>query len=196
MPGELMPIGKHKGESVLSVLEADPSYCEWLAQQPWFREKYGTTYNVIVNYGEPPQDSPEHNQMQAQFLDDEFTLRLSRVLAAGDGSPLQDAEAIVNRRFEVQGWDVAFFTQDPTHWKPSRSIAVECKPDLGDDYPNVLRQISRYPAFDMWGSYHISTRHKCVLVRRARFEGVTWDQVSDIFAASGVRLVREAELVG
>jgi hypothetical protein len=28
--------------------------------------------NIIINYGAEPQDSPEHNQMHARFLEDEW----------------------------------------------------------------------------------------------------------------------------
>src|SRR6516225_5884393 len=134
MTGEVMPIGKHKGEPVVAVLETDREYCEWLAAQPWFREKYGTTYNVLVNYGGEPQDSPEHNQMQARFLEDGPCLALARVLVGDqwidDAKALAEARefaselpgvlhsrvgirkklspAVESRIFENQGWDITY----------------------------------------------------------------------------------------
>lgn len=66
-------------------------------------------------------------------------------------------------------------------------VLVECKPDLGDDFPAVLRQVLRY---DTDG--HLDRR--CVVVRRHQFKIVTWDQVGEMFAASGVVLLHESAL--
>jgi hypothetical protein len=63
-------------------------------------------------------------------------------------------------------------------------VRVECKPDLGDDFPAVLRQVLRYPT----GGY------RCVVIRRHRFTSVTWDQVAAMFEASGITLVHEFAL--
>lgn len=75
----IVPFGKYKGHSV-EMLAADTSYCEWLMAQPWFAEKFRDVYNVVVNYGGPPQDTPEHNALQARFLDDDFCLKVARLV--------------------------------------------------------------------------------------------------------------------
>jgi hypothetical protein len=79
---------------------------------------------------------------------------------------------------------------DPgARWYPSPTsgtVRVECKPDLGDDFPAVLRQVLRY---DHEGSHD----QRCVIVRRSAFERVTWDQVAAMFKASGITLLHEAE---
>ena len=61
-------------------------------------------------------------------------------------------------------------------------VLVECKPDLGDDFPAVLRQVLRYP-YDEHGD------RRCVVVRRHGFRSVTWEQVGEMYAASAVQLV-------
>lgn len=124
-PG-IVPFGKYKGRPIEYML-ADRSYCEWLAAQPWFRDRFAPVYNIIIGAGTEPQDSPEHNAMQARFLDHHEALRLAeRWLATADAlhaewMPKVDrltAEQRANLAadvgepmvtdlvFEAQGWDV------------------------------------------------------------------------------------------
>lgn len=213
MTSEVVPFGKYKGQPV-EVLAADTEYCEWLTAQPWFKARYLNVYNTVINYGAEPQDSPEHNQMQARFLDDDWCLALAdRLTPERPDGP----EEILNRRFETGGWDVAFSVYGPPGYneyvpnsisryrrKPcphgaecARCVQqchldahVECKPDLGDDYPAVLRQVQRYISSERFGFSGTS----CVLVRRHAFEAVTWEQVQKIFAASGIKLLTEDDI--
>ena len=41
------PIGKHRGESMIRVLE-DTEYCEWLKDQKWFQKKYPDLQEIIL----------------------------------------------------------------------------------------------------------------------------------------------------
>jgi hypothetical protein len=208
MTAEVVPFGKYRGQPV-EVLAADHDYCEWLTAQPWFKARYLNVYNTVINYGAEPQDSPEHNQMQARFLDDAWCFALASLLKPErSGGP----EEILNRGFERGGWDVAFSVYGPPGYvdyasgspfrrKPCPHDAgctecvqqcllaarVECKPDLGDDYPTVLRQVQRYMSADFTGT-------PCVLVRRHAFTGVTWEQVREIFAASRIELLTEDDI--
>jgi hypothetical protein len=213
--GEIVPFGKYRGQPV-EMLAADTDYCEWLIAQPWFKARYLNVYNTVINYGAEPQDSPEHNQMQARFLDDDWCLALADRLKPK--RPDRPGE-VLNRAFEQGGWDVAFDVYGPAgrlvpdkdspyswrqRWErcphdadcrecelprwPTVSVHVECKPDLGDDYPAVLRQVQRYMS-----SEHF-TGTACVLVRRHAFEAVTWDQVQKIFAASDIKLIAESDI--
>lgn len=77
-----------------------------------------------------------------------------------------------------------------TYWPDhSPTIRVELKPDLGDDYLAVLRQVKRYPPE---GYGH--PQRSCVVARRHAFESVTWDQVRKIYAASSIALIAESEI--
>lgn len=291
MSAEIVPFGKYKGQPV-EVLTSDQDYCEWLVSQPWFKSRYGNVYNILIQGGGEPQDSPEHNEMQARFLDDDWCFALADALNPSERDAYR--EPAVRRRleadqrfqafrelvatearqpqaatrFEVKGWDVVYRIKPASisarttglppctckcdhklcrpeaqcHGGPNycshslhkeRSIdgsakvktaahyhcgedcpwtvpdtgtwllaevntyhgdyapvvRVEVKPDLGDDYPAVLRQVKGYPP-EEYGY----PAYNCVVVRRYGFESVTWDQVRKIFAASGITLVAEAEL--
>ena len=43
---QLVPFGKYKGQPV-SVMQNDTQYCDWLATQDWFRERYANVYNQV-----------------------------------------------------------------------------------------------------------------------------------------------------
>ena len=75
----LMPIGKYKGKP-LEVVAADSKYCEWLVQQDWANERYGHIIQFISNGAQENQETPEHNRIQAQFLDAEFRLKVARLV--------------------------------------------------------------------------------------------------------------------
>lgn len=189
---EIVPFGKYKGQPV-EVLLADDGYRDWLMSQDWFRARFGNIYQTIINYGAEPQDTPEHNEMQASFLDDALCIRLALMLCQPHKWPRDQGmgaerflEALKHPRiekrwFEAGGWDVIY----TPNWMPWSDIRVELKPDLGDDFPSVLRQVLRYPASDY------SSSQRCVVVRRASFERVTWEQVSTMFTESGISLIRE-----
>lgn len=76
---DIVPFGKHKGKPVDALLD-DREYVEWLTQQGWFREKYGNIYQVVINNGAEPSETPEHNAMQIRFLEREY--RAKFVMAA------------------------------------------------------------------------------------------------------------------
>lgn len=295
---EIVPFGKYKGQPVQTLL-ADQNYRDWLLSQPWFRERWGNVYQMVINYGGEPQDSPEHNEMQVSFLSDQRCLALARLLTpeAFDVSKIRYSgrdrqyherfkahldgnytpAEVRGRSFEAGGWDVVFrvdpvslrlkvtsmpdckcgpcdhsecsklapcqaddrqreqlialgvgglrwctherhpgerekldlrysysnahctegcpwgdrealqWMEQGTHsWWPTGVgyFRLELKPDLGDDFPSVLRQVKNYDG----------NGYRCVVVRRDQFERVTWEQVSEVFEASGVTLIREADI--
>jgi hypothetical protein len=73
--GALVPFGKYRGQSV-DVMLADSSYLEWLMAQPglvaMIQNKYPALFNIITVGAPDNDDSPEHNKLQAMFLDDVF----------------------------------------------------------------------------------------------------------------------------
>lgn len=68
-------------------------------------------------------------------------------------------------------------------------VLIELKPELGDDYPSVLRQIKRYP------ERNPGKDRKLLIVRRASFTTVSFEQVKAFFATADVLLIREWELM-
>jgi uncharacterized protein (DUF3820 family) len=68
----VVPFGKYKGRSIIELQETDPGYLQWLVAQDWFREKFITLHQTIINRGGEPSETPEHNYYQALFLDEKF----------------------------------------------------------------------------------------------------------------------------
>lgn len=67
----VVPFGKYKNQP-LEALAADVDYVEWLREQPWFKEKFHWIDKqiVVVQHGsQEPQETPEHNRLQAMFLE-------------------------------------------------------------------------------------------------------------------------------
>jgi uncharacterized protein (DUF3820 family) len=79
----VVPFGKYKGRLIEEVLVDDPAYLQWLSGQDWFRTKFVNLYQVIINRGAEPEETPEHNALQVKFLDDEFCMRFVRCLYPG-----------------------------------------------------------------------------------------------------------------
>lgn len=194
----LVPIGKYKGQPI-EVLAEDKQYTDWLVAQPWFRDRYSNLYAVIINNFCEPSDTPEHNALQARFLDDRFRLKFASIAsprlwwfaqskgemrdkaaewaaskivtagrciegldcgpffegrAAGD-SPYCDLIRQSGVTFEQNsvdaqwivfgGIDVQFRNVDYRDFPPifRQEFRVEIKPEIGDDYPSILRQMRR-----------------------------------------------------
>jgi len=74
----LLEFGKYKGQPV-EVLANDPSYCQYLINQPGFKEKNYSLYQIIINNFCEPNDTPEHNALQVRFTDDNFCLALGKL---------------------------------------------------------------------------------------------------------------------
>lgn len=67
----IVPFGKYRGQPIES-LAADPQYVNWLMNQEWFKSRNPSLYQIIINNFGEPEDTPEHNEMQACFLDRSF----------------------------------------------------------------------------------------------------------------------------
>lgn len=88
--GIVIPFGKHKGHTVDQVLTDDPGYADWLLGQGWLAERFADLHAAITSRGAGTDDTPEHNALQARFLDDSF--RMALVLAADPESISQKAK--------------------------------------------------------------------------------------------------------
>jgi hypothetical protein len=70
----LVPFGKYKGKPV-EDLAADVNYLGWLRSQTWFSDRYPQIDKaiIVVQHGaQEPSETPEHNKLQACFLDPDF----------------------------------------------------------------------------------------------------------------------------
>lgn len=121
-PKELIiPFGKYKGQPAERLRE-NGWYAEWLVQQPWFKRNFPELFDFVISGFQETEDSPEHNQLQARFLDNEFVYRVMRcadrrVRSQSWFNSLDLAERLAEKRghnfdcamkvrFEYRGWDV------------------------------------------------------------------------------------------
>ena len=64
--------GKYKGRTLAELLATDPGYLQWIAAQGWFADRFAQLHAAVVSRGAAPDDTPEHNALQARFLDPNF----------------------------------------------------------------------------------------------------------------------------
>jgi len=91
---KLIPFGKYAGQPI-EVLRNDPSYVQWLMGKDWFRNRFTAIHTLIVNNFGEPTETPEHNTLQAQFLDDGFCRKL---LAKLEWPPVTEGARFVRER--------------------------------------------------------------------------------------------------
>jgi hypothetical protein len=94
---QVIPFGKYAGQPV-EVLRGDPDYVRWLMGQDWFRSRFTAIHTLIVNNFGEPAETPEHNALQAQFLDDGFCREVLKALG-------RDPARFGCAEFELNGWD-------------------------------------------------------------------------------------------
>src|SRR4029077_5507526 len=72
---DIVPFGKYRGQP-LEVMLADQGYLQWVTAQPglmtMLQSKYPAVFNIITIGAPATDDTPEHNKLQAMFLDQEF----------------------------------------------------------------------------------------------------------------------------
>jgi hypothetical protein len=72
---DLVPFGKYTGQPV-DMLLADASYVDWLRSQPGVMEmlqrRSPTVFNILMVGAPKMEDTPEHNALQAKFLEESF----------------------------------------------------------------------------------------------------------------------------
>jgi len=75
--GAIVPFGKYKDQPV-ELLLADGDYLNWVMSQPgivaMLQKRHPTIYNIIVTGAPTTEDTPEHNRLQAMFLEPDFQL--------------------------------------------------------------------------------------------------------------------------
>jgi uncharacterized protein (DUF3820 family) len=127
----VIPFGKYKGRPVDEVLIDDPGYLQWLAGQDWFRAKFTILHQVIINRGNEPEETPDHNAMQVRFLDDEFCKQILR--CARDETAFR--ERLRNaREHNLKAIDEALASEqgDRAHSAPQRCNRLSTEPSAQD----------------------------------------------------------------
>lgn len=181
-----MTFGKHKGKPI-EVLQSDPQYLNWLMAQPWFNENHQNLKTIIVNnFGNSgPSDTPEHNLLQAKFLNKELCRSLVRKI--NPHVPEPDTFKI-HVTFECSGWDVQIKILNT-----SRSVFVELKPSIADDFPSVLRQCKRrMPSrwIEQINCHDLFT----VVTYSIDSSVVDGNEIREMFASSKIHLILMSEI--
>lgn len=99
MTNHAIPFGKYKDQPV-EVLAGDRPYLEWLLAQSWFKNRYSELFTIVINNFQEPADTPEHNAMQIQFLNDRYVFDLLAPLVGISSGQ------VLCKQFELDGWDV------------------------------------------------------------------------------------------
>lgn len=73
MKNKVIPFGKYRGRDITEVAE-DTQYFKWLSQQPWFSAQHNELYQLVINNFAEPDETPEHNALQARFLNNDFCI--------------------------------------------------------------------------------------------------------------------------
>ena len=130
---EIVPFGKYKGQP-LEVLRSDPQYCEWLTAQGWFREN--SVYQLIINNFGEPAETPEHNRLQAMFLDNTLCLQLFRKLG---WEPLDKEHMIVTAQKALDETRRKLEKDSDSYYSRKKDWEYNIKEleTFLEDYPNV-----------------------------------------------------------
>ena len=215
---DIVPFGKYKGQP-LEIMLSDAGYVAYQKQQPgfmrWLQENHITIYNVFTTGAQQVQDTPEHNRLQARFLDKKFQLAFIDVVInitsnctniisylASTSSDIDEIAAykaiadnhlLLSTRVSFEhGYDVALdLVYDgssyklSTYFRLSKSFRIELKPHVGDDYPAVLRQMKINQREGGWIDV--------LVIGTFESESITLEQLRGIFGRYRVVMLSEIE---
>lgn len=179
MSNEIIPFGKYKGQPV-DVLMNDRPYLEWLQGQEWFTSRYQSINTLIINNFREPTETPEHNKLQALFLDDNFLHQFIAHLKdkysdqfSYEVEKSNTDQTWVKRQYNDMDWralrnaKIAFEEKGAdVVW--GRDLTIEIKSVLSHDYPAVLRQMKNQGC-------------NVLFIESFSAEGLTIEQVRKIF---------------
>jgi hypothetical protein len=101
---DIIPFGKYRGQEIEQIRQRDPAYLQWLVQQAWFSEKFGPTYQLVVNNFAPPsEETPAHNALQVRFLEFKFQIAFWYGSGLDDAVDWKDLAVRFNTRIESSG---------------------------------------------------------------------------------------------
>lgn len=223
MSNEIVPFGKHKGKPLDALLD-DREYLDWLLAQGWFQQRYGNLYQVVINNGQEPSETPEHNAMQIKFLDEEYRLKFAyvvfgdRVFAFGcaDRARQWVEENSKTREWEFNNWAVRskslitaplpVFEQDgiDVAFDIFIGIRLSCVPHYHGPWP--------WPNVDFDKSFNVEikpsigddypavlrqiqrNKSKYLLIRAYNGVGATTEQFVQFFKTQGIQVIFESDV--
>lgn len=153
----IVPFGKHQGLTVAELVVRDPAYVEWLLGQSWLAQRFAKLHEAIITRGATPDDTPEHNQIQARFLDPSF--RAATILASTPKNfessryrheAYEDYEDDINRRAR---WRNIYKTE------PEGPEPINPGPDTRPLVTAVVFEASGVDAHISWGFERIGHRN-------------------------------------
>ena len=104
-------------------------------------------YTLIVNNFQEPSNTPEHNALQAKFLQPAFRLAFVKFLGDYHGDVASTEVLFEHYGFDIDlrgSFDTGKKEKFSGRWEPIWThvhYSVEIKPTVADDYPAVLRQV-------------------------------------------------------
>ena len=144
---ELIKFGKHNGKPVEFLLQ-DEDYCRWLNGQNWFLPKYAELHKQIQERHFLIEETPVHNAMQLKWLDPDVLIQLFPVIYSRHDKLGKLGLDVPKRLFENSRADhiSKILPEGAGYWDVQFKMSgfdchVELKPQLGDDYPSVLRKM-------------------------------------------------------
>lgn len=120
---DLVPFGKHKGKPVDALMDDRP-YLDWLMTQGWFKERHDNIYQVVINNGQEPSETPEHNAMQIRFLNEEYRLKVAYLLKGDILFAYASMASIQKRLAKFYKEIAAVIIETTTAWREWRNALV------------------------------------------------------------------------
>lgn len=211
MTNEVIPFGKYRGQPI-EAMAADRQYLDWLIGQDWFRERHQNLYTIVINNFGEPEETPEHNRLQARFLDKEFAKKVIKLAAYAKiikfkspdeyATPYQRVENPIEEltcEFEVRGADVEI-SNCTVHLNNIRTRTTNVVRHLSmgtynDGRIHVMPAIRVEIKPSMGDDYPAVLRQmqavssNTLLIDQYTGSGATLDQMTAMFAASGIVVI-------
>ncbi len=190
MSDDVVGFGRYRGQSI-EALAADRRYCEWLLMQPWFTKHHKKTHRLLMQMGIRVEETPEHNKMQARFLDQDLCEQLARWLVMNSSMERVHHEWFIE--FEECNWDLYLTVgaSSEEEWNingQSVTGLIELKPIIGDDYPVILRNIKKRGTRLFDRTFSGLEFIPMVIADEFESDAVTLEQAQVMFQKSGIEL--------
>lgn len=135
--------GKHFNLTFEQLINEQPGYVDWLLKQTFLEERNPELYHFLKNNGagRKAKCDVDHNTLQAYFLDDK---NLQKILPKK--AIIYDIYFESDCNADIEVW----YTFPPSSIMEKifgveiYFLLIEIKPVVGEDYPEVLRQMRRH----------------------------------------------------